>query len=243
MVRYNAIVNQGNNETPVTIDAEDMVNAIEMLEARYGKGSVSDIKPHDKSDNKYNWVPTIKTENEQLVRKRIFRKLRHATGKVPFMDDVVAAYYCAIDPNTPKKIKATLWSALAYFVLPFDTLPDFIPFVGYSDDVAALATAIGIAASHVKEDHYLAAYIWFDNEEKAFEILKKKLVQLKSDLFRSKIEIVELSGEDEFQTLMDELVKLQKDFDHLSSMTGRAKEVNLEINNFAEKLNSYINEI
>ena len=32
------------------------------------------------------------------------------------MDDVVAAYYCAMDPQTPTKVRGVLMAALAYFV-------------------------------------------------------------------------------------------------------------------------------
>ena len=52
---------------------------------------------------------------------------RKAARQVPFMEDVVAGYYCALDPSTPAKVRATLLAALAYFVLPLDTIPDFYP--------------------------------------------------------------------------------------------------------------------
>ena len=40
-------------------------------------------------------------ERERKVRARIFDVARKAAGQIPFMEDVIAAYYCALDPATP----------------------------------------------------------------------------------------------------------------------------------------------
>src|SRR6185436_16978751 len=47
-------------------------------------------------------------------------------------------YYAAQDPTTPPWAKRAIYSGLAYFVLPFDLVPDFIPGVGFTDDAATL---------------------------------------------------------------------------------------------------------
>lgn len=62
-------------------------------------------------------------------------------------------YYALRDPDTPKKAKLIILGALGYFILPFDLIPDFIPFIGYTDDLAVLAGAIVIVATHIKEEH------------------------------------------------------------------------------------------
>jgi uncharacterized membrane protein YkvA (DUF1232 family) len=76
---------------------------------------------------------------------------------LPFAEDLLAAYYCAFDRDTPLRVKAALLGALAYFVLPFDAIPDFLPVLGYSDDAAVLATAIRLVAAHIKPEHRAAA--------------------------------------------------------------------------------------
>ena len=69
----------------------------------------------------------IKVENdERRVRQEFWQKVRRTLGKVPFTEDAVAAFHCATDPSTPLRIRATLFGALAYFVMPFDVIPDFI---------------------------------------------------------------------------------------------------------------------
>jgi uncharacterized membrane protein YkvA (DUF1232 family) len=70
---------------------------------------------------------------------------------------LLAAYYCAFDRATPVQVKATLVAAIAYFVLPFDAIPDMLPVIGFTDDAAVLATAIRLVASHMRPEHRQAA--------------------------------------------------------------------------------------
>jgi uncharacterized membrane protein YkvA (DUF1232 family) len=95
--------------------------------------------------------------HEARVRSRFWRTVRKAIAAVPFMDEVVAAYYCALDPETPASVRATLLAALAYFVIPFDVVPDFILGLGFSDDITVLITAITMVRRHIGERHRTAA--------------------------------------------------------------------------------------
>ena len=54
-------------------------------------------------------------------------------------------------------MKAALIGALAYFVLPFDVIPDMLPVLGFADDAAVLATALRLVASHLRPEHREAA--------------------------------------------------------------------------------------
>jgi uncharacterized membrane protein YkvA (DUF1232 family) len=77
--------------------------------------------------------------------------------QVPFSRDLVAAYYCAMDPTTPMRTRGILLGALAYFVLPFDFIPDVLAMVGFSDDIAVLTAAFAAIAGQIKEQHYVKA--------------------------------------------------------------------------------------
>ena len=96
-------------------------------------------------------------KNEQRVRGAFWPKAKRAAAHLPFAEDLVAAYYCAFDQATPLQVKATLVGALAYFVLPFDFIPDVLPLVGFSDDAAVLITAIKAVAGHMRPEHRTAA--------------------------------------------------------------------------------------
>ena len=54
-------------------------------------------------------------------------------------------------------MRGILLAALAYFVLPLDVLPDFLAFVGFSDDVAVLTAALAAIRAHITPAHYEAA--------------------------------------------------------------------------------------
>ncbi len=60
-------------------------------------------------------------------------------------------YYAAQQPNTPVWAKTVIYGALAYFVLPVDAVPDAIPVVGFTDDLGALAAALGTVSMYVTD--------------------------------------------------------------------------------------------
>jgi uncharacterized membrane protein YkvA (DUF1232 family) len=91
------------------------------------------------------------------VRREFWPKLRRFAAKLPFAEDLVAAYFCAFDRDTPRQVQIALIGALAYFVLPFDFIPDFLPFIGFTDDAAVLATAIRLVSAHIAPQHRDAA--------------------------------------------------------------------------------------
>jgi uncharacterized membrane protein YkvA (DUF1232 family) len=95
--------------------------------------------------------------NEQAARRKLWRKLRALAASLPFAEDLLAAHYCAFDRETPAHVKAVLLGAIAYFIVPSDLIPDYIPMIGYTDDAAVLATAINLVASHLTADHREAA--------------------------------------------------------------------------------------
>lgn len=95
--------------------------------------------------------------SESELREKFWRTARKAARQVPFMDEVVAAYYCALDGNTPFRAKAILLAALGYFVLPTDTIPDVILGLGFTDDIAVLTAAIAAVRAHITPAHRLAA--------------------------------------------------------------------------------------
>jgi uncharacterized membrane protein YkvA (DUF1232 family) len=61
-------------------------------------------------------------------------------------------YYAAQRPETPLWAKTVIYSALAYFILPTDAIPDMVPLAGYADDLGALASAIATVAMYVTDD-------------------------------------------------------------------------------------------
>lgn len=101
-------------------------------------------------------VATLVRE-EAYVRRGFWAKLRRVVSSLPFAEDLLTAYYCAFDRETPGHVRAALIGALAYFVLPFDFIPDMLPVLGFTDDAAVLAAALKLVASHIRPEHRAAA--------------------------------------------------------------------------------------
>ncbi len=79
------------------------------------------------------------------------------------IEKALCLYYAAQRPETPLWAKTVVYSALGYFILPMDLIPDLTPAVGFSDDLGALGLAFAT----------IAAYIDNDVKNKAAEKLKE----------------------------------------------------------------------
>lgn len=107
-----------------------------------------DVVPYD---------PDKLKRDQAKVERGFWTKMRKYIRRVPFVEDAVAGYYCALDPATPLQVKAILFGALAYFVLPIDIVPDFIAWLGFTDDAAVLYAALRTVAPHIKAPHRVQA--------------------------------------------------------------------------------------
>ena len=58
-------------------------------------------------------------------------------------------FYALDNPSMPLKTKMVIYGALGYFISPIDVIPDFIPVVGFTDDIGVLAAAVVMAASYI----------------------------------------------------------------------------------------------
>jgi len=103
------------------------------------------------------WRQDNSDSGDEALRRRFWRKLQGVVARIPFAEDLLAAYYCAFDKSTPLHVKATLVGAIAYFILPMDAIPDVLPVIGFTDDAAVLAAALRLVASHITPEHRTVA--------------------------------------------------------------------------------------
>ena len=59
--------------------------------------------------------------------------------------EVFAVYIAARDPRTPWYAKALIFLIVAYTLSPIDLIPDFIPVLGYLDDLIIVPSGIWLA--------------------------------------------------------------------------------------------------
>ncbi|WP_246096700.1 YkvA family protein [Paenibacillus sinopodophylli] len=101
------------------------------------------------------WIGKIGDQDKQTkyVEEGFWAKVKRHAAKVPFAKEVVTLYYCSADPNTPLTAKATAIGALAYWILPIDLIPDFIPVAGFVDDATAVFLAYKALSGQITDEH------------------------------------------------------------------------------------------
>lgn len=87
-------------------------------------------------------------------------------------------FYTASAPTTPTSKKSVIYGALGYFILPIDLIPDAIPVVGYTDDMAALMGIVAAVATcitpAIKQQAKDKLHDWFgDYDDKEVDDLVK----------------------------------------------------------------------
>ena len=105
--------------------------------------------------------------SQAYSERSFWEKLAHfakAAGR-EVVEKALMLYFALIDADTPAWAKAVIVTALGYFVVPLDAIPDVAPVIGYGDDLGALAAAFGMVAMHVKPEHRRMAEeklrVWF----------------------------------------------------------------------------------
>ena len=95
----------------------------------------------------------IDEEMMKVVIKELFTKIKKVLIKagLELIYKVLQLWYVLQKPEVPYPIKATIVGALMYFILPVDSIPDFLP-GGFVDDMAAIAFALSMATLYVDEE-------------------------------------------------------------------------------------------
>ena len=106
--------------------------------------------------------PQDETEKGARVNREMPAKVRRTFGKVLFVENAVAAWYCTRDPATSKSVKAAIVSALVYFIIPVDAIPDVLALLGYTDDAAVFWAVYRTFSKHITEDHRAGARAYFN---------------------------------------------------------------------------------
>lgn len=102
-----------------------------------------------------------KIYSEEKFWKKLQRYAKKAGINVVYL--ALVLFFMAKSPNVPAKNKTMIIAGLAYLILPTDVVPDFIPALGYSDDLTVLIFIISKVAYSIDDD----------SKNKAIAALKK----------------------------------------------------------------------
>jgi uncharacterized membrane protein YkvA (DUF1232 family) len=86
---------------------------------------------------------------------RGFEQLRDWAKRI--RRDVVAVYIAARDPRTPRHVRLLALAVAAYALSPIDLIPDFIPVLGYLDDLLLVPLGIWLVVRAIPPDVLLEA--------------------------------------------------------------------------------------
>ena len=96
-----------------------------------------------------------------MLRPGRWRYLRTAQLMLRLPTYARLVWGLARDARTPVGLKALLFAALAYVVMPIDLIPDVVPILGVADDLTVLLLVLDLFISNapaaVREDHLARA--------------------------------------------------------------------------------------
>ena len=68
--------------------------------------------------------------------------------------EVYTLYKAYRDPRVPWYVKVLIVILLGYFISPIDLIPDFIPIIGYLDDLIIISLTIYLIVKLIPDDVY-----------------------------------------------------------------------------------------
>ena len=85
--------------------------------------------------------------------------------------DIPAIFLALKDKETPLAAKIFAWCTVAYALSPIDLIPDFIPVLGYLDDVILLPALVALTVKLIPKDvmersRQLSAEMWKNGKPK-----------------------------------------------------------------------------
>ncbi|HLO48535.1 MAG TPA: DUF1232 domain-containing protein [Kamptonema sp.] len=125
------------------------INSVKEATARLKKVGVpiESFSTSEEGTNQYNLSMTY---SDEVFWERLGGLALKAGKKV--VENALTLFYVAQDPKVPAKEKLMIGGALAYLILPLDAVPDFLPAVGFGDDLAALTAAATTVALCINTD-------------------------------------------------------------------------------------------
>ena len=88
--------------------------------------------------------------NENSFWNKVLSLAKKAGTKLIYM--ALLLYYTLKSSHVSNTEKAIICGALGYFILPIDIIPDYIPFIGYTDDLTVMIYAYNRVKSNIDDN-------------------------------------------------------------------------------------------
>jgi len=177
----NSLNNNNNPPPPENNESQNKINE----ETNNGEGnninenSENSGAPPSNENNSDCPVPAdLNTYQKHFSFNGLMSKIKETAKKAGLKAIYMALllYYALESPTCTALDKAIIYGALGYFISPLDLVPDILPLVGLSDDIAVLAWAYSRIRHNVsdmtREKAKTKLKIWFgDFDEKEIDDL------------------------------------------------------------------------
>ena len=175
--------NSSENENPNKINEEtnnvEENKAKETHENQENEDNNNSAPPNSENNNSDCPVPAdLSTYEKNFSFSGLMSKIKETAKKAGLKAIYMALllYYALESPTISVMDKAIIYGALGYFIAPIDIVPDILPLVGLSDDIAVLAWAFSRVKHNVtdltREKAKTKLKIWFgDFDEREIDNL------------------------------------------------------------------------
>ena len=106
------------------------------------------LVPFDENNENYEKYEKYYSEEGLMDKLKKFAK----KAGIKTVYTALLLYYVLLSKDVPLKEKGLIIGALGYLILPVDLIPDAIPVLGFTDDLAALAYAIHAVRSYISPE-------------------------------------------------------------------------------------------
>lgn len=129
---------------------DELPEVIEVDEIKLNDEEIEDLKGKAEAIDEEE----IQNFSKHYSEEGLWNKVKRYSKKVgsTAVYAILLLYFVMQKEDLPAKAKAIIIGALGYFILPFDLIPDPIPGVGYSDDIAILLAALWQVAMYIDAD-------------------------------------------------------------------------------------------
>lgn len=96
-------------------------------------------------------IPLENNYEKHYSESSFWDKIKSVAVKAGYelINKALLLYYAMQSPSMSAKNKAIIIAVLGYFILPIDVVPDFIPGLGFADDLAALVWALKTISNNI----------------------------------------------------------------------------------------------
>jgi uncharacterized membrane protein YkvA (DUF1232 family) len=82
------------------------------------------------------------------VDENLLMRLVRRAGRI-VARPALECFEMLLDGGTPHQARLTVLAALTYLLLPVDLIPDFLPAIGFGDDMVALTALLSLCGRHL----------------------------------------------------------------------------------------------